>query len=144
MKLSILGVEYDYLAAINKAKLQDLYDLKVATGVGPQAIFAMFGRMNKAETLDQQTAVLEEPESLQAVMALAFLCRRSGGEKVTYVDAVDITMQDWDFIPEPGDTSAAEADPTQASGDQSPPDAETTNGEQPKKPRQRRSSSPAT
>jgi hypothetical protein len=56
----------------------------------------------------------EVPESADLWMAvMVFLTRRAAGEKVTFLEAIDVPLGSIEFLPEPGDEPGqVEADPT--------------------------------
>lgn len=132
MKLEICGVEYDYQRAKDKAKLTDLADLKIASGIGVRSINKALFRLgdlalieDPKEQREASEALSEEPDVLIAMQALVFLCRRHGGDKVTF-DESAVSYSDLRWVIEDGDLPKEEdADPTQASGDQTPPSDET-------------------
>jgi hypothetical protein len=56
----------------------------------------------------------EVPESADLWMSvMVFLTRRAAGEKVTFLEAIDVPLGSIEFLPEPGDEPGqVEADPT--------------------------------
>jgi hypothetical protein len=56
----------------------------------------------------------EVPENADLWMAvMVFLTRRAAGEKVTFLEAIDVPLGSIEFLPEPGDEPGqVEADPT--------------------------------
>jgi hypothetical protein len=43
---------------------------------------------------------------------MVFLTRRAAGEKVTFLEAIDVPLGSIEVVTEPGDESVAEPDPT--------------------------------
>jgi hypothetical protein len=114
VKLSILGTEYDYGKALQKAKLDDLSDLHDAAKIGIRAITAMLFKLDDAKTVEARLAVSEQSDVLRATQGLVFLCRRYAGEKISYADSA-VAWEDLAWVIEDSDLEAAEPDPTQAS-----------------------------
>lgn len=130
MKLQISGVQYDYQRALGKAKLTDLYDLKVAAGIGARSINAALYRIGDASASGDAEAVLsisEEPDVLMATQGLVFLCRRFVGDKVTFEESA-VSYDELKWIVEDGDLlQAEEANPPAESGGATQPSDETAN-----------------
>lgn len=115
MKLVIAGRDYP---AVNHAtaSLLHLMELKQQTkdftddgkGLGMSALEAI-GRSAAAQGEAGQT-----PENADLWMAvMVFLTRRGAGEKVTFLEAIDVPLASIEVITEPGDeATAGEPDPT--------------------------------
>jgi hypothetical protein len=115
VKLMIDGREYAAVDHSN-ASLLHLMELKQQTrdftenghGLGMAALQAIGASAAVAQ------AEGEVPENADLWMAvMVFLTRRSAGEKVTFLEAIDVPLGSIEVVTEPGDEAApAEPDPT--------------------------------
>jgi hypothetical protein len=111
VKLRIKDKFYDHIAARNDGSLGMLRDLKRATGLGRQSLereLAKFG-----DTVKSSDEIFEDPELLQAVIALAWLCKRHAGEAFTFAEAEALQFTDLEFIADDSAEGDEESDPTQ-------------------------------
>jgi hypothetical protein len=147
VKLEIFGVPHDHERALHKAQLSDLYDLKLASGIGVKSIMAGMERLYEAANAgrDAMEDAVGEADVILAIQGLVFLCRRAAGETLTYKEA-SVSYSDLRWAPDEDDV---EPDPTVASGDQTAPSPETVSDEnssapKPSKARSKTSKSPST
>jgi hypothetical protein len=114
VKLLIAGREYPAVDHSN-ASLLHLMELKQQTrdftedgkGLGMAALQAI-GASAAAQAEGQ---VPENADLWMAVMV--FLTRRAAGEKLTFLEAIDVPLGSIEFLPEPGDQAGqVEPDPT--------------------------------
>jgi hypothetical protein len=118
MKLRVFDKRYDYNASMNEGTLGDWRDLKRETGIGRLTMEKALLRLDAAGTFD---IVFDDAEILDSIIALAWLCCRHGGDPISFEQAEALTFSDVQFV---ADEEPA-PDPTQASGDQTPPSPET-------------------
>lgn len=127
MKLRIGETEYDYQTALNKVSLGVLMDLKSQGGPGRKSISLALDLIDAGLRADSDAGEVEDDERVLLGMAgLIFISKRHAGEALTWADACAYSWPDLAFVPEAVD-DADEPDPTAASGEASPPDAETQN-----------------
>jgi hypothetical protein len=105
VKLSIAGTEYDYLAALSDATLGTLRDLQKETGLGPRAINEQLLRVSADPRL-----LDADPDVLNAMLALVFLCKTHAKEGMTFDEVLDLRMADVGFVVE--DKDLEPVDPT--------------------------------
>lgn len=114
MKLLIDGREYAAVSHDN-ASLLHLMELKQQTrdftddglGLGMHALQAI------GQSAASAQAEGEVPVNADLWMAvMVFLTRRASGEKVTFLEAIDVPLGSIEVVPEPGDEARAEPDPT--------------------------------
>ena len=122
MKLQIGGAQYDWNESLSKAKLHDLLDLSKAAGIGERSIRTVLQDLFSVKDRTEAAALGERPETITAMLGLVFLCKRHSDEPVEFA-TLDVSYDDLQWILEDGDL----ADPTSASGDQTPPSPETEN-----------------
>jgi hypothetical protein len=114
VKLMIDGREYPTVTHEN-ASLLHLFELKQQTrdftedgkGLGMAALEEIGRQATAAQ------AAGETPDDVDLWSAVVvFLSRRSAGDKVTFLEAIDIPVASLQSIPEPGDEAPSEVDPT--------------------------------
>jgi hypothetical protein len=114
VKLLIAGREYPAVDHSN-ASLLHLMELKQQTrdftedghGLGMAALQAI----GASAATQAEGEVPENADLWMAVMV--FLTRRAAGEKLTFLEAIDVPLGSIEFLPEPGDQAGqVEADPT--------------------------------
>ena len=133
MKLDILGKQYDHLRAVEKAPLRDLILLSEQGGVGPRAIKTVLVAIFTAGSDEAREELSDKPDTIKAMLSLAWLCKRMAGEEVVYGE-LDLSYSDLKWHFEDSDFPAeAEPDLTTASGDQTPNSEETLNEPAPKR-----------
>jgi hypothetical protein len=114
VKLVIDGREYPAVTH-ETASLLHLMELKQQTreftedgkGLGMAGLSRLAGVTKAAQDAG---AIPEDADLWSAVVV--FLSRRGAGEKVTFLDAIDIPLASLQMIPEPGDEPEEEPDPT--------------------------------
>jgi hypothetical protein len=127
VKLRIGETEYDYQTALNKVSLGVLMDLKSQGGPGRRSISLALDLIDAGLRADTDAGEVEDDERVLLGMAgLIFICKRHAGESLAWADALTYSWSDLTFVPETVDQVDA-PDPTAASGEASPPDAETQN-----------------
>ena len=129
MKIIIYGREYE---AVNykTASVLHLMELRQQSreftddgkGLGLKALEQMQRRgaahqreIERAQAEGLDVAEVESPDDADLWLAVClFLCRREAGEKLRFLEAVDVPMGDIEVVPEPGDeTPGQEPDPQQ-------------------------------
>lgn len=136
MKLEISGTEYDYARAMSKARLSDLYDLKIQANIGVRTVRTALDMMDEATMLVMQAKqvdgadeasieaarlialeIHERAEVIIGVAGLVFLCKRHAGEKVTFeesqvsFDELRWVVEDSDAVTDPTEAPVEEAAP---------------------------------
>lgn len=111
MKLVIGSTQYDLEHAMQKASLNDLYDMTFQTGVGMSSLGSSLEGVNT----DDLDAVMDDPKVFQALRCLIFLARRYAGEKVSVAQANAFPFSDLSFLEDETDEETdVDADPTRA------------------------------
>jgi hypothetical protein len=124
MKLQIGDTQYDYITALRKVSLGDLYDLKVQGGIGKRTVSKAMDLLAEgltaeegetpSATADRAEAAQEDERVLQGLIGLLFISKRHAGEKCTWAEVSTFSWGDWHFVAEPGDLPDDEPDPTTA------------------------------
>lgn len=84
MKLVIGDKKYPLAESLQRATLNDLYVLKLSSGLGMKKLREILNRMKDyPDTAD----FLEEAENIQAMRAMIWLCRRAAGESLSLEEA---------------------------------------------------------
>lgn len=118
MKLRIKDKVYDHVAAREEGSLGDWRDLKRVTGIGRQTLERRLARFGHTETVAD---LFEDDELLEAIIALAWLCKHRAGEEFTFAEAEALRFSDLMFVgddglPLPAEDEADVPVPTVASG----------------------------
>jgi len=109
MKVEIEGREYDLTAAIHTPKIGDVLDLKRSGGTAPSRIVRAIDELGDALRSVPEDATIRQVddvvlgffdsiEHLEAFAGLVFLCRRKGGESVSWADALETSISDVKFL----------------------------------------------
>ncbi|MHA7270397.1 hypothetical protein [Arthrobacter sp. HLT1-20] len=124
MKLIVAGVKYPLQEAIQGATLRNLYALKVQTGLGMKSLRDSFQHMQESAPKPGEVGdpldVLESEESLLALQAMVWLCKRHAGEFVSVAEANDVPLSQIGFEQE--QEAPVAQDPTTARTDSDPGD----------------------
>jgi hypothetical protein len=118
VKLRIRDRNYDHIAAREECTLGDLMDLKRVVGIGKQTLERRLARFRDIGTVED---LFEDDELLEALIALAWLCKRHAGEDVTLAEVESLHYTDLEFVGDDGKPLPAEPEvdvpvPTVASG----------------------------
>lgn len=115
MKLIVGDKKYELEDSLQKASLNDLYVLKVRSGMGIKSLKDNLERMQSyADPLE----FLDEADNIMALQAMIWLCRRHSGENLTIEEANSCPINEIGF--ENDDEVPAAADPTVARTDSDP------------------------
>lgn len=113
MQFRIGEATYD-VAALNRASLTDLLNLKKFTTLGFDEIEAGLAKLATYE--DNPSAVLSDIEALMALGALIWLTRWKAGDRLDFETACDFPLDDFEIVTEasdvPAETPAPDADPS--------------------------------
>ncbi|WP_411732188.1 hypothetical protein [Paeniglutamicibacter sp.] len=118
MKIVINGKKYPLAESLQRATLNDLYALKLQTGMGMKSLRETLQRMKDYE---DQADFLEEAENMQAFRGMIWLCRRAAGEFLTVEEANNDPLVEIGFENDE-EAPVAETDPKAQAG--SAPDVE--------------------
>lgn len=89
VKIIIDGKKYPLAESMQRASLNDLYAMKLQTGIGMKTLRETLQRMKDYE---DTAAFLEEAENMNAYRCMIWLCRRGAGEFLTVEEANDTPM----------------------------------------------------
>lgn len=89
VKIIINGKKYPLAESMQRASLNDLYAMKLQTGIGMKTLRETLQRMKDYE---DTAAFLEEAENMNAYRCMIWLCRRGTGEFLTVEEANDTPM----------------------------------------------------
>lgn len=124
MLIRIAGAEHDLNEVLGRPSLNDLFYLKVKSRSPeyPDGMsLAKLGEyLKKLATISHAAQIVDDPEILLALKGIVYLCRRHAGEKVTWDEAGELELAEFDFVIEDSDEQALEAppqDPPQAPSD---------------------------
>ncbi|ASN38997.1 hypothetical protein CGQ24_08200 [Arthrobacter sp. 7749] len=112
MKIIINGKKYPLAESLQRATLNDLYALKLQTGMGMKTLRETLQRMKDYE---DQSDFLEEAENMNAFRGMIWLCRRAAGEFLTVEEANNDPLAEIGFESDPEDP-VVEADPKAPAG----------------------------
>lgn len=105
MKVRIGERTYD-MAGLDSAHLSDLIALKRETGLGVVAIQAGLAGLGTDELTD---------DALVALGCIVWLTRRRAGERLSFEQACDFSLDALEFLPDPDDEAHPESpDPTRS------------------------------
>ncbi|WP_104116969.1 hypothetical protein [Arthrobacter sp. B1805] len=118
MKLIISGKKYELDESMQKASLNDLYVLKVRSGMG---IKSLKDNLIKMQTYEDPLDFLDEADNLMALQAMIWLCRRFAGENLTIEQANSCPLNEIGFeSDEPEPEAEAAPDPKVTPPDSDP------------------------
>jgi hypothetical protein len=103
VQLIISGHAYD-VASVGKLTLLDLLDLKKQTGLDVDSLQAGLTSMDGKEGVE----ALSDERSLRALGALVWLTRRKAGESLTFEEACDFPLDEFEMVLEDDDPVAEE------------------------------------
>lgn len=107
MKLTIKGVTYDAVSP-EQAPLSLLMRLKLESGIGMADIEKYSSASKPADGSDAG----DQDAALIILGITIWLSMNVAGHKVSFAEATSCTLADIEIVEEPGDPSAAAADPT--------------------------------
>lgn len=109
MKLIVGDKKYPLEESLQKASLNDLYVLKVRSGMG---IKSLKDNLERMQTYEDPLDFLDDADNIMALQAMIWLCRRRSGENLTIEEANACPLNEIGF--EADEEPAAVTDPTQA------------------------------
>lgn len=115
MKLIVGDKKYELEDSLQKASLNDLYVLKVRSGMG---IKSLKKNLEAMQSYEDPLDFLDDAENIMALQAMIWLCRRHAGENLSIEEANSCPINEVGFeadVEEP-----APVDPTVARTDSDP------------------------
>lgn len=116
MKLILGEKQYPLEEAMQKASLNDLYVLKVRSGMG---IKALKSNLEKMQTYSDPLDFLDDEGNLMALQAMIWLCRRFAGENLSIEEANSTPINEIGFETD-DEEPAAEQGPKAVAPDSDP------------------------
>lgn len=115
MKLVVGDKKYELEESLQKASLNDLYVLKVRSGMG---IKSLKTNLEKMQSYEDPLEFLDDADNIMALQAMIWLCRRHSGENLSIEEANACPINEIGF--EADEEVPAPADPTVARTDSDP------------------------
>lgn len=116
MKLIVGDKKYELEESLQKASLNDLYVLKVRSGMG---IKSLKDNLERMQTYADPLEFLDEADNIMALQAMIWLCRRHSGENLSIEEANSCPINEIGFETDEEPAGPA-ADPTLARTDSVP------------------------
>lgn len=96
MKILISGKEYDLEAGLSRPSLLTLMELQAKAGVGMKTLQRTAHEFQGKSPMD----IIDDPDTLRVFASIIWLARKVAGEKITFEEAADVPLDEYEWVTE--------------------------------------------